>query len=71
MLYCKHLGDMLASICDSKSCFEDVMELFSRYNKLSDILKEKAGKGRVSSHKTPRSLLSMGFTSTLLTLLFR
>lgn len=62
---------MLASICDSKSRFEDVMELFSRYNKLSEILKEKAGKGRVSSHKTPRSLLSMGFISALLPLLFR
>uniref|UniRef100_H3C4X9 FA complementation group I n=1 Tax=Tetraodon nigroviridis TaxID=99883 RepID=H3C4X9_TETNG len=55
----------------SKSRFEDVMELFSRYNKLSEILKEKAGKGRASSHKTPRSLLSMGFISTLLPLLFR
>uniref|UniRef100_H3D3N5 FA complementation group I n=1 Tax=Tetraodon nigroviridis TaxID=99883 RepID=H3D3N5_TETNG len=54
----------------SKSRFEDVMELFSRYNKLSEILKEKAGKGRASSHKTPRSLLSMGFISTLLPLLF-
>ncbi|XP_011605603.1 Fanconi anemia group I protein isoform X1 [Takifugu rubripes] len=55
----------------SKNRFEEVVELFSRYNKLSEILKEKAGKGRVLSHKTPRSLLSMGFISTLLTLLFR
>lgn len=62
---------MFCSLCDSKNRFEVVMELFSRYNKLSEILKEKAGKGRVLSHKTPRSLLSMGFISTLLTLLFR
>lgn len=62
---------MLGSICDSKSRFEEVMELFNRYNKLSEILKEKAGKSRASSHKIPRSLLSMGFISTLLTLLFR
>uniref|UniRef100_A0A3P8SIS2 FA complementation group I n=1 Tax=Amphiprion percula TaxID=161767 RepID=A0A3P8SIS2_AMPPE len=55
----------------SKSCFEELIELFSRYHKLSEILKEKSGKGRVPSHKTPRSLLSMGFTSTLVTVLFR
>uniref|UniRef100_A0AAQ5X624 FA complementation group I n=1 Tax=Amphiprion ocellaris TaxID=80972 RepID=A0AAQ5X624_AMPOC len=54
----------------SKSCFEELIELFSRYHKLSEILKEKSGKGRVPSHKTPRSLLSMGFTSTLVTVLF-
>lgn len=47
------------------------MELFNRYHKLSEILKEKSGKGRVPSHKTPRSLLSLGFISTLLTVLFR
>ncbi|KAM8750534.1 Fanconi anemia group I protein isoform 1-T2 [Acanthopagrus schlegelii] len=55
----------------SKSRFEELMELFNRYHKLSEILKEKSGKGRVPSHKTPRSLLSLGFISTLLTVLFR
>ncbi|XP_070686476.1 Fanconi anemia group I protein [Pempheris klunzingeri] len=55
----------------SKSRFEELMELFSRYHKLSEILKEKAGKGRALSHKTPRSLLSLSFVSTLLTVLFR
>uniref|UniRef100_A0A668AJ14 FA complementation group I n=1 Tax=Myripristis murdjan TaxID=586833 RepID=A0A668AJ14_9TELE len=53
----------------SKSRFEELMELFNRYHKLADILKEKSGKGRVLS-KTPRSLLTMGFVSTLLTMLF-
>lgn len=62
---------MRCSLCDSKNRFEEVMELFSRYNKLSEVLREKAGKARVLSYKTPRSLLSMGFISTLLTLLFR
>ncbi|TMS05108.1 Fanconi anemia group I protein-like protein [Larimichthys crocea] len=55
----------------SKSRFEELMELFNRYHKLSEILKEKSGKGKVSTHKTPRSLLSLGFVSTLLTVLFR
>uniref|UniRef100_A0A8C9ZZA6 FA complementation group I n=1 Tax=Sander lucioperca TaxID=283035 RepID=A0A8C9ZZA6_SANLU len=55
----------------TKSHFEELMELFNRYHKLSEILKEKSGKGRVPSHKTPRSLLSLGFISTLLTVLFR
>ncbi|XP_034733935.1 Fanconi anemia group I protein isoform X3 [Etheostoma cragini] len=55
----------------SKTRFEELMELFNRYHKLSEILKEKSGKGRVPSHKTPRSLLSLGFISTLLTVLFR
>ncbi|KAK2842091.1 hypothetical protein Q5P01_012291 [Channa striata] len=55
----------------SKTRFEELMELFNRYHKLSEILKEKSGKGRVSSHKTPRSLVSLGFISTLLTVLFR
>ncbi|KAK2918014.1 Fanconi anemia group I protein [Channa argus] len=55
----------------SKTRFEELIELFNRYHKLSEILKEKAGKGKVSSHKTPRSLLSLGFISTLLTVLFR
>ncbi|XP_058501147.1 Fanconi anemia group I protein isoform X1 [Solea solea] len=55
----------------SKSCFEELMQLFNRYFKLAEILKEKSGKGRAPSHKTPRSLLSLGFISTLLTVLFR
>ncbi|XP_068579054.1 Fanconi anemia group I protein [Cebidichthys violaceus] len=54
-----------------KSCFEELMELFNRYHKLAEILKEKSGKGRVPSNKSPRSLLSLGFISTLLTVLFR
>uniref|UniRef100_A0A3Q3XBG5 Uncharacterized protein n=1 Tax=Mola mola TaxID=94237 RepID=A0A3Q3XBG5_MOLML len=53
------------------SHFEDLMELFNRYHKLSEILKEKSGKGRVPSQKTPRSLLSLGFISTVLPVLFR
>nr|XP_046248910.1 Fanconi anemia group I protein [Scatophagus argus]XP_046248911.1 Fanconi anemia group I protein [Scatophagus argus]XP_046248912.1 Fanconi anemia group I protein [Scatophagus argus] len=55
----------------SKNSFEELMELFNRYHKLSEILKEKCGKGRVPSQKMPRSLLSLGFISTLLTVLFR
>ncbi|CAK6972607.1 Fanconi anemia group I protein [Scomber scombrus] len=55
----------------SKSHFEELIELFTHYHKLSEILKEKSGKGRVPSSKTPRSLLSLGFVSTLLTVLFR
>ncbi|XP_038562542.1 Fanconi anemia group I protein isoform X1 [Micropterus salmoides] len=55
----------------SKSRFEELMELFSCYHKLFEILKEKSGKGRGPSNKTPRSLLSLGFISTLLTVLFR
>ncbi|XP_071359048.1 Fanconi anemia group I protein [Trachinotus anak] len=55
----------------SKSRFEELVQLFNHYHKLSEILKEKSGKGRVPSHKTPRSLLSLGFISTLLTALFR
>ncbi|XP_077452606.1 Fanconi anemia group I protein [Stigmatopora argus] len=55
----------------SKSAFEELLELFNRYHKLCEILKEKSGKGRQPANKTPRSLLSMGFTSTLLTVLFR
>lgn len=55
----------------SKSRFDELIELFNRYHKLSEILKEKSGKGRAAAHKTPRSLLSFGFVSTLLTVLFR
>uniref|UniRef100_A0A674HQ85 FA complementation group I n=1 Tax=Taeniopygia guttata TaxID=59729 RepID=A0A674HQ85_TAEGU len=56
----------------SKNKFEDVLGLFTCYNKLSEILREKAGKNKSSlSNKTARSFLSMGFVSTLLTALFR
>nr|XP_033491142.1 Fanconi anemia group I protein [Epinephelus lanceolatus] len=55
----------------SKSGFEELIELFNRYHKLSEILREKSGKGRTPSSKSPRSLLSLGFVSTLLTALFR
>ncbi|NWS43770.1 FANCI protein, partial [Probosciger aterrimus] len=56
----------------SKNKFEDVVGLFTCYNKLSEILKEKAGKNKSNlGNKTPRSFLSMGFVSTLLTALFR
>uniref|UniRef100_A0A3Q3KNC1 FA complementation group I n=1 Tax=Monopterus albus TaxID=43700 RepID=A0A3Q3KNC1_MONAL len=55
----------------SKSRFEELLELFNHYHKLSEILREKSGKGRLPPHKTPRSLLSLGFISTLLTALFR
>ncbi|NWS98528.1 FANCI protein, partial [Mionectes macconnelli] len=56
----------------SKTKFEDVLGLFTCYNKLSEILKEKAGKNKsASGNKTARSFLSMGFVSTLLTALFR
>uniref|UniRef100_H2M7Z4 FA complementation group I n=1 Tax=Oryzias latipes TaxID=8090 RepID=H2M7Z4_ORYLA len=55
----------------NKSHFEELIGLFNCYNKLSEILKEKSGKVRAPSHKTPRSLLSMGFASTLITVLFK
>ncbi|XP_070406524.1 Fanconi anemia group I protein isoform X2 [Nothobranchius furzeri] len=55
----------------NKSHLEGVTELFSRYHRLSEILREKSGKSRTSSNKTPRSLLSMGFASTLITAIFR
>ncbi|OWK62170.1 Fanconi anemia group I protein [Lonchura striata] len=56
----------------SKNKFEDVLGLFTCYNKLSEILREKAGKNKSAlSNKTARSFLSMGFVSTLLTALFR
>uniref|UniRef100_A0A8D0EMI0 FA complementation group I n=1 Tax=Strix occidentalis caurina TaxID=311401 RepID=A0A8D0EMI0_STROC len=56
----------------SKNKFEDVLGLFTCYNKLSEILKEKAGKNKSTlGNKTARSFLSMGFVSTLLTALFR
>ncbi|RXM92386.1 Fanconi anemia group I protein [Acipenser ruthenus] len=55
----------------SKNRFEDLLGLFHRYHKLSEILKEKSGKGKSPSSKLARSLLSVGFVSTLLTALFR
>ncbi|XP_012708751.2 Fanconi anemia group I protein [Fundulus heteroclitus] len=55
----------------NKARFEELLQLFNRHHKLAEILKEKSGKGRAPSHKTPRSLLSMGFVSTLITVLFR
>ncbi|XP_037834228.1 Fanconi anemia group I protein isoform X2 [Kryptolebias marmoratus] len=55
----------------NKVHFEGLIELFNRHYKLSEILKEKSGKGRSPSNKIPRSLLSMGFISTLITVLFR
>ncbi|XP_062357068.1 Fanconi anemia group I protein isoform X3 [Cinclus cinclus] len=56
----------------SKNKFEDVLGLFTCYSKLSEILREKAGKNKSGlSNKTARSFLSMGFVSTLLTALFR
>ncbi|KAM6309128.1 Fanconi anemia group I protein [Aegotheles albertisi] len=56
----------------SRNKFEDVLGLFTCYNKLSEILKEKAGKNKSAlGNKTAQSFLSMGFVSTLLTALFR
>ncbi|MBN3282945.1 FANCI protein, partial [Polyodon spathula] len=55
----------------SKNRFEDLLGLFNLYHKLSEILKEKSGKGKSPSSKSARSLLSIGFVSTLLTALFR
>ncbi|XP_048418607.2 Fanconi anemia group I protein isoform X2 [Stegostoma tigrinum] len=56
----------------SSNQFENIISLFNRYHKLSDLLKEKSGKGKsLSSSKTARSLLSFSFVSCLLTALFR
>ncbi|XP_036590709.1 Fanconi anemia group I protein isoform X1 [Trichosurus vulpecula] len=56
----------------SKNKFEEVLSLFKCYSRLSDILKEKAGKGKSTmANKTVRSFLSMKFVSTLLVALFR
>ncbi|KAM5291788.1 Fanconi anemia group I protein [Ctenodactylus gundi] len=55
----------------SKSKFEEVLSLFMCYKKLSDILNEKAGKGKAKLTKTHDSLLSMKFVADLLTTLFR
>ncbi|XP_066523635.1 Fanconi anemia group I protein [Hoplias malabaricus] len=63
--YCFTIGNY------SKNRFEEVLELFNHYHKLAEILREKSGKARAAPNKTPRSLLSMAFVSTLLTALFR
>ncbi|XP_072255232.1 Fanconi anemia group I protein [Pyxicephalus adspersus] len=56
----------------NKSKFEDIMGIFKCYSKLADILKEKAGKSRpTNNNKASKTLLSMGFVSTILTALFR
>ncbi|XP_005381612.1 PREDICTED: Fanconi anemia group I protein [Chinchilla lanigera] len=56
----------------SKNKFEDVLSLFMCYKKLSDILHEKAGKGKAKmTNKTRDSFWSMKFVSDLLTALFR
>ncbi|XP_012659867.1 Fanconi anemia group I protein [Otolemur garnettii] len=56
----------------SKNKFEEVLSLFKCYKKLSDILNEKAGKGKTkTANKTNDSILSMKFVSDLLTALFR
>lgn len=71
VIYIYFLNGAVASVCCSKSRFEEFMQLFNHYHKLSEVLREKSGKGRVPSHKAPRSLLSLGFISTVLTVLFR
>ncbi|XP_076792354.1 Fanconi anemia group I protein isoform X2 [Arvicanthis niloticus] len=56
----------------SKSKFEEILSLFTCYKKFSDILSEKAGKGKAKmASKASDSLLSMKFVSDLLTALFR
>lgn len=56
----------------SKNKFEEVLSLFTCYKKLSDILNEKAGKGKTkTTSKTHDSFLSLNFVSELLTALFR
>ncbi|XP_010619360.1 Fanconi anemia group I protein isoform X3 [Fukomys damarensis] len=56
----------------SKNKFEDILSLFMCYKKLSDILNEKAGKGKGKmTNKTHDSIWSMKFVSDLLTALFR
>ncbi|XP_028358163.1 Fanconi anemia group I protein [Phyllostomus discolor] len=56
----------------SKNKFEDVLSLFTCYKRLSDILQEKAGKGKTkTASKTTDSFLSLKFVSDLLTALFR
>ncbi|XP_059036006.1 Fanconi anemia group I protein isoform X3 [Mustela lutreola] len=55
----------------SKSKFEEVLSLFMCYKKLSDILNEKAGKGKTKTANKMESFWSMKFVSDLLTALFR
>uniref|UniRef100_A0A8C6HGK9 Fanconi anemia, complementation group I n=1 Tax=Mus spicilegus TaxID=10103 RepID=A0A8C6HGK9_MUSSI len=56
----------------SKSKFEEILSLFTCYKKFSDILSEKAGKGKAKmASKASDSLLSLKFVSDLLTALFR
>lgn len=56
----------------SKNKSEEVLSLFTCFKKLSDILNEKAGKGKTKmTSKTHDSFLSMNFVSELLTALFR
>lgn len=56
----------------SKSKFEEILSLFTCYKRFSDILNEKAGKGKTKmTSKTHDSLLSMKFVSDLLSALFR
>ncbi|XP_078283323.1 Fanconi anemia group I protein [Rhinoraja longicauda] len=55
----------------STSRFEDVISLFNRYHKLSELLKEKSGKGKSLSSNKTKSLLTFSFVSSLLTALFR
>ncbi|KAI1904108.1 hypothetical protein AGOR_G00002290 [Albula goreensis] len=55
----------------SKSRFEDLLQLFSRWHKLSDILKEKSSRGKSPSGRPTASLLSLSCVSILLTALFR
>lgn len=56
----------------SKSKFEEMLGLFACYKKVSDVLNEKAGKGRPKGgSKAHESLLSLRFLADLLTALFR
>lgn len=65
------LRGLFFSLC-SKNKLAEVLSLFMCYKKLSDILNEKAGKGRTkTANKTNDSFLSMKFVSDLLTALFR
>ncbi|XP_012588192.1 PREDICTED: Fanconi anemia group I protein isoform X2 [Condylura cristata] len=55
----------------SKSKCEAVLNLFMCYKKVSDILNEKTGKGKIkTASKTNDSFLSLKFVSDLLTALF-
>ena len=58
------------SLSLSKNCFEDVLQLYNRWHKLSDILKEKSSKSK-SPCSQAGSLVSLSCVSMLLTALFR